>query len=98
MTDTAKHTAGPWKYHDDDTQGGFYGQYYVTSPATGGRVVARIQGIGSETAANTRLIAAAPELLVACKQAMTIMDHAGGFSDTVILCGAAIAKAERGGQ
>ena len=86
-----KHTAGAWKAHNAGSgHAGFTG--YVSAP--GGEVICCTQDFAdmAESSANARLIAAAPELLEACKIALA---HLGGTA-----CGetrelaAAIAAAE----
>ena len=67
-----KHTPGPWKHHlapeDNAPEWAYRFQYWVDS--SGNVPIADIRGIGDPTtAANARLIAAAPDLLEACQYA-----------------------------
>lgn len=67
------------------------GYHIVTAPCPPFAFGAAVAAV--ETEANAHLIAAAPELLVAAKQAVTAMEHAGvGFCESALR--AAIAKAE----
>lgn len=82
----AKHTPGPWKFEDE----------YVRAP--GGDAVAdpycqATAEWGEEMEANARLISAAPELLEACKKAVSLIDR-GYELDARHSLNAAIAKAE----
>ena len=87
----AQHTPGPWYVQESD------------HPNTGllikpipGQVVAECDPV-PEMQANARLIAAAPELLEALKEAKYLIDqHYDPASDRVKLINAAIAKAEGG--
>jgi len=69
--DTPKHTPGPW-VTDSDT-----GREYVLAPPLdeneGGATI--ICSMGLESEANTRLIAAAPDLLEACRQIVWKLSH-----------------------
>jgi hypothetical protein len=91
------HTPGPWKFEkqDDGRSDGFIRAGEQYSGAVHPPAVARIckRGLGrlDESVANARLIAAAPELLAACKAMLldrTRDDH------TSRIAAAAIAKAE----
>ena len=81
----SKHTPGPWTYHMNENYARIYlrgsGRIY---PALGGD---SLQGYCGE--ANARLIAAAPDLLEACKVALGII----GFGAEHDQISAAIAKA-----
>jgi hypothetical protein len=69
---TTKHTPGPWKACRDICH--FDTLSEVKSDT--GLIVAEVGGIGVEDqAANTRLIAAAPELLEALQEIVTITDR-----------------------
>lgn len=94
----SKHTPGPWKAH-------FQEAYFVTGPDLGRvAMMMNLKGAyglggrrsGDESAANARLIAAAPELLEALREAADYARHPDydwpvEFSRRV---SAAIAKAE----
>ncbi len=73
---TMKHTQGPWTASQDDANG--LSRYLV---ASGGRNFGHFEGWADdgittpkENRANVRLIAAAPELLEACKVLMKAWD------------------------
>ena len=93
-----KHTAGLWKAHNAGSgHAGFTG--YVSAP--GGEVICCTQDFAdmAESSANARLIAAAPELLEACKTAMVIISqhypaNATCCNDRINQVRAAIAAAE----
>ena len=83
-TKTATHTPGPWTAACND----------IIATANDGRAfVGRIAGrrIASENDANARLIAAAPDLLTACKAALPSLEHHVPWHSILL---AAIAKAE----
>jgi len=102
---SAKHTPGPWKAHFEEA-------YYVTGPDLGRvAMMMNLKGAyglggrrsGNESAANCRLIAAAPELLEALKEITA--DYADrfdldspstnpGIKSSIRQARAAIAKAE----
>lgn len=93
MADT-KHTPGPWKPHFEEA-------YYVTGPDLGRvAMMMNLKGAhglggrrsGDESAANCRLIAAAPDLLEALRRAINVLD-ATGATDNANAARAAIAKA-----
>jgi hypothetical protein len=90
-----KHSPGPWKLSLPDE---------TAVASFDGTEIAAVQGdyddddVWPVMAANARLIAAAPELLAACKAALaevqrTISSHTS-FNNTVDVLEAAIAKAE----
>lgn len=59
-----KHTPGPWRWYDDTDEAGKNNRHEIVAV---GKTVARIyatKGAEAEDAANARLIAAAPDLLV----------------------------------
>jgi hypothetical protein len=87
---TTNHTPGPW--NTDDTKS-FYVFAAEQSGVTHGPFVAN-----ASTAANARLIAAAPDLLAALRQCLVIVDAhrraAGGEGDIAAMnARAAIARA-----
>lgn len=89
-----KHTKGPWGSAPDKETG----QYRLTAPGKDGvyRLFAQIKTIPDGTGgdlADARLIAAAPELLEACKKALKELDRYPEPDVTDDLM-AAIAKAE----
>jgi hypothetical protein len=82
-----EHTPGPWHYD---------GQAYIFGPKT--EMIAMIRGTGEGLPedANARLLAAAPDLLAACKMAVndyTYSNHELWTSTCQVLLDA-IAKAE----
>lgn len=84
----SKHTPGPWRYkrHSVDSN---YMLIYCSSDNSDGD---NIRGYCGE--ANARLIAAAPELLEACKMLLVNMNLAGWENDyAAIRARAAIQKA-----
>ena len=90
MTQTrTQHTPGPWEVHD--TPGTYWKGFESPIPIAAGRVVLAT----ARDKDNARLIAAAPDLLAACKR---LLEHARGKAcDDDCLCKAnaraAIAKA-----
>ena len=71
-----KHTKGPWKVFEDD--------FYTVGVESEGSVIAdhlfesndlTIEDIKQELYANAKLIAAAPDLLEACKMAFAIINR-----------------------
>lgn len=89
-----KHSAAPWTVSEHK------GVLYVDTPAQPflpGYERIDTFTVGPDTAknrANAQLIAAAPELLQACRLALSSLQAAGFANATVTLCEAAIAKAE----
>jgi len=89
----SKHTQGKWSNDDKirpycvvDTQGLLIANCYL-----------RTTGSDEEAKANTRLIAAAPELLEACKQVLTVEQNRVYKNYAVVYTlEQAIAKAEGG--
>ena len=72
MNTKATHTPGPWEAEGD----------YVFAPIVGYDArIARVTDIDSE--ANARLIAAAPDLLEALREAVGWMQHVPGIADSV---------------
>ena len=67
----ANHTSGPWHTAQDK------GPPYITSQGANWRRIAttREQDDGGETLANSRIIAACPELLAACRLALARLDR-----------------------
>lgn len=90
-TPRSLHTPGPWKI----IQTNGMPKINMVSPPIGGGFIARIgyPPIGSRDA-NARLIAAAPELLEACKEASKFLRLYGTFFNGRDVMDAAIAKAE----
>ena len=69
-----KHTKRPWKYAGNTTISKTDPIFHYASVICGGKRIARVTGIGeSEAMANACLIAAAPELLKACKLMQTAL-------------------------
>ncbi len=86
----AGHTPGPWVYESNESDG-FYNTVSVDDHHPGRIIVAEVQDQQAKTEANGRLIAAAPELLEACKLALEEGDM---FAAQRSVIEAAIAKAE----
>jgi hypothetical protein len=98
MSET-KHTPGPWRAEESAHQQEFSHWIGTTSLKVMPRqsTIAAVLNAGSEeSAANARLIAAAPELLAGCRALLAIYDeHLGGSGlQGVRDARAAIAKAE----
>ena len=87
----SKHTQGPWEAYD----GG--GTWQVCQPIEGTMRICTVTNSEND-AANAQIIAAAPELLEACKMALPRLSvmEAGDAKLTVKIIKAAIAKAEGG--
>ena len=84
----SKHTPGPWTISDRDSVGD-----NIFGPNN--ERIANTYGLFEEKwAANARLIAAAPDLLAACKAAMDFMDEKGYGGNTYRLLRIGILKAE----
>lgn len=95
-----RHTPGPWTYFPKRK----YGEHHVSVPIkdSGMRLALFPDGIDTENpVADARLIAAAPELLAACRELVERHDanlpDGVQFTDLVAAARAAIAKAT-GGQ
>jgi hypothetical protein len=91
----ARHTPGPWRFHDELILAGGHGRQGKTLAESPGQFHWETD---PEWFANARLIAAAPELLAACK-AMLEDPHARGlwpegYHVDIDAGRAAIAKAE----
>jgi hypothetical protein len=87
-----KHTPGPWCFHGD------YSEIHTAVDEDGGQVIAEMNPdndfTGEENAANTRLIAAAPELLAALQHVLIASEDGGDFDDVDFdMLRSAIAKA-----
>ena len=94
---SAKHTAGPWEIHS--TNNGFTRIDANPRWYDFVRVVTELDGAPSlEGQANARLIAAAPDLLAALKEARHALSYIARHSDTaddvIDAADAAITKAE----
>ena len=90
-TMTAKHTPGPWEYAKTSS---LDDRYDIFVSQTGWTVARTVNNAHIEARnANARLIAAAPELLEACKSALRLdyMQEHNALADQL---SAAIAKAE----
>jgi hypothetical protein len=73
------HTPGPWRVEEEDVTGDRYIEPSVVADNLDNGTVSTIATIRvglPATAANTQLIAAAPELLAACKK---LANEAAGF-------------------
>ena len=105
MTDATKtateHTPGPWTANQFGNQGEW--DIHRSTPTLDGGYFVRVEPLHitrealDEAAANARLIAAAPDLLEACKAAVIAFRIVELGEDTDVMCQAAIAKAEGGG-
>lgn len=85
------YTSGPWRAEDAD----MFGDYAITQEGGGlaiAAVVVNLRG-ADEVSANAYLIAAAPELYEAAKDALVSAEHAG-LLRTAKALRAAVAKAE----
>lgn len=100
MPDQAKHTPGPWEYRHI---GGVRGQHYVGAGAF--KIISDTHATGTtndggqaEREANARLIAAAPDLLGACRALVCAAELHGADSEVFFMARnqalLAIAKAE----
>ena len=95
------HTAGPW---NAPSAGVYAGSVLIASCGSRETVEGlRTRGLSpkecaDEISANMRLIAAAPELLEACKAAFYALHNGEGGAEAQLLCSAALAKAEGGGE
>ncbi len=66
-----KHTPGPWRaYQGEETKRGRTRYYWAVAPAVGGRIAELDDPFPASDEANAHLIAAAPDLLVACEAAL----------------------------
>lgn len=94
----SKHTPGPWTYSETTTLSGNHAWYTIMASKVGKQIVGtKLASVDSEE--NARLIAAAPELLLALKTAMYQLElHAKKSGGDYILKQAkvAISKAEGG--
>lgn len=90
----SKHTpasAGPWGVNEFADLDGY--RHFQVCVYANGAPVANLVENGTETRANARLIAAAPELLDALRAVMALPDHAVDRRDEAKQAHAAIAKA-----
>lgn len=62
----SNHTPGPWYFNDD------FNEHQVFSDQGAYNLIADVVSRGEDTEANARLIAAAPDLLIACEQMIAI--------------------------
>lgn len=102
---TAKHTPGPWRYRDDRSDIVSCVSWYQ-EPLDGDdglptRIVDLVGAMGGDnTTADAKLIAAAPELLEACRAALRMCEAMESSGNMVVVYNAhdaikgAIAKAE----
>ena len=72
MSEQAKHTPGPWTLEPSCIRGGDRSRSLVICGP--GRVSGRSPAEHGEDEANARLIAAAPELLQACREALADLE------------------------
>lgn len=100
----SKHTPGPWELRESAAAG----RKVVASPRLGLIAILAEHDVGEaewiQDEANARLIAAAPDLLAACKALLPMAEddlfqyggglHAGDSDPTILAARAAIAKAE----
>lgn len=95
-TPVATHTPGPWEASDIDTRGVYAdgGAAMVATCHTLSLPEGKQANRMDVTAANARLIAAAPDLLAACQY---VLDNAGGPpADMLSMIRAAVRKATEG--
>ena len=91
-----KHTPGPWRVESANRQNFFFG-IWAQVTKTGSMEIARVSGLAEFDRANANLIAAAPELLEACKEALAEFEWIGPREATSVsqdILTKAIAKAE----
>lgn len=90
-----QHTPGPWIYYADLPSA--EPNWHIVTTANKMRVLANVHVEPGNLVdqANARLIAAAPDLLIALKQLLSIAEDEGVVGDdtTIPACRAAIAKA-----
>ena len=87
----SKHTPGPWKYQEESDE------YTHIVRAENNLMICHLsQDSSGVSESNARLIAAAPDLLKACKQAVSRCEIYGQQDSTKTVLGQAIAKAEEG--
>ena len=91
-----KYTPAPWVVGNNYAEGS--DSLIIRCDCIDGQALAEVylDEIGQEEGmreANAALIAAAPELLEALTKAIILMEHTGGFGDTVRLSKMLIAKA-----
>ena len=87
---STQHTPGPWKFYDDSNDGKTNRIEIVAI----GKTVARIyHSVPAEDLPNARLIAAAPDLLEALKDALCVLECCGKDYPAASKAQAAIAKA-----
>lgn len=76
MNEQTKHTPGPWQFSKTNIGGGTWGdEYGIITPKPMAGISVRISAPDvseSEAIANARLIAAAPDLLAACRMALPL--------------------------
>ena len=91
------HTPGPWIVHGGPGRLHHYLAVIDSIPDVDGKVVANcichVATTNEDSDANSRLIAAAPDLLAACKRYLDAMDRYGHPDKTDRLMRAAIEKA-----
>ena len=89
-------TPGPWAYEVGSTRGHIKSVAPELLPSTPTicKLLDCARSVAHQREANSRLIAAAPELLEACKQAQICLADSGEYSVTEKMLDAAIAKAE----
>ena len=98
------YTKGKWEAAEHKT-GGITDKYWIMAENNppliaivplynGGDTDISSHRLNKEQADNANLIAAAPDLMEACKRALDDMQEAGGWSSTMNILQAAIAKAE----
>lgn len=86
------HTPGPWYCDPSDTKHDFPARQQVFG---GGYLLAEVAGNGKgSSGANARLIAAAPDLLAACKAFLSCKPDERDAIDLEIMVEEAVAKAE----
>lgn len=66
MSEVLKHTAGPWTWRETMTPGSVLGREHFVNVRLGNGEL-RVLGADAVTTADAALIAAAPDLLIACE-------------------------------
>ncbi len=86
----SKHTPGPWEFELENGEGGEWYSFNGPVLSWGWNDYAA----GEQAKADASLIAAAPDLLEACKSARFVLLHRRIDSDAIAALDAAIKKAE----
>lgn len=101
----SQHKPGPWSFEDEGEGNEYYARFIRLHGPRGLIFVDEDEGPGPEDLANARLIAAAPDLLEACRKVLGTFGKEKLFRPTmspreverfeaILMASAAIAKAE----